>query len=206
MYINPKQTLRAIDRCLSESEPTNLPALKRAYQHTVRLHSQLLSVIYDLETFEHAASVKSFAQEQSRGAHLGTAIILTLNESLPSMKKLTEAIEEHWKVMLHAAIGKTAWQGPLPYFEKAFVEIEVVTPTGSNNARLWDASNRAVNVIINSLKGIFFEDDNLEYMAFSVVGDGAKKVLRSSVFLSWTYHVKLKLGVFDHKKGKTMRM
>ena len=31
---------------------------------------------------------------------------------------------------------------PLPYFEKAFVEIEIVTPRGSNNARVWDTSNR----------------------------------------------------------------
>ena len=175
MYINLKQTLRAIDRCLPESEPTDLPALKRAYQHTVRLHSQLLSVIYDLEAFEHAASDKSFAQEQSRGAHLGTAIILTLNESLPSMKKLTEAIEEHWKAMLHAAIKKAARQGPLPHFEKAYVEIEIITPRGSDNARVWDTSNRAINVIINNLKGIFFEDDNMEHMAFSVVGRWGKK-------------------------------
>ena len=29
--------------------------------------------------------------------------------------------------------------------------------------------NRAINLIINNLKGIFFRDDDFEHMAFSVV-------------------------------------
>ena len=45
-----------------------------------------------------------------------------------------------------------------------------ITPRGTNNANVWDTSNRAINVIINNLKGIFFRDDNMEHMAFSVVG------------------------------------
>ena len=91
------------------------------------------------------------------------------------MKRLTEAIEEHWKAMLHEAVKEAARQDQLPYFEKAFVQIEIVTPRGSDNAKLWDTSNRAINVIINNLKGIFFEDDNMEHMAFSVVGKWGKK-------------------------------
>ncbi len=55
------------------------------------------------------------------------------------------------------------------------VKIEIVTPRGSDNARLWDTSNRAINVIINNLKGIFFEDDNMEHMAFSVAGRWGEK-------------------------------
>lgn len=46
----------------------------------------------------------------------------------------------------------------------------MATPKGSDNARLWDTSNRAVNLIINNLKGVFFEDDNHEHMAFGVAG------------------------------------
>ena len=45
--------------------------------------------------------------------------------------------------MLHTAIDKAARQAPLPYFDKAMVEIEIVTPRGSDNARLWDTSNRS---------------------------------------------------------------
>ena len=100
---------------------------------------------------------------------------LKIDEPLPSMKKLTEAVEEHWKAMIHAAISDAAAQEPLPYFEKAFVEIEIVTPRGSDNARVWDTSNRAIQVILNNLKGIFFHDDDMEHMAFSVVGRWGEK-------------------------------
>lgn len=77
--------------------------------------------------------------------------------------------------MIHAAIEQAACQDPLPYFKKAFVELEIVTPRGSGNGRLWDTSNRAINVVINNLKGIFFEDDNMEHLAFSVVGKWGKQ-------------------------------
>lgn len=68
------------------------------------------------------------------------------------------------------AISEAARQDPLPYFEKAFVTIRIVTPRGSHNARVWDTSNRAIQIILNNPKGIFFEDDNIEHMAFSVIG------------------------------------
>ena len=55
------------------------------------------------------------------------------------------------------------------------MEIEIITPRGSDNARLWDTSNRAIQVILNNLKGILFEDDNMEHMAFSVVGRWGEK-------------------------------
>ena len=97
-------------------------------------------------------------------------VTLTLREPLPAMKHLSESVEEHWKAMIHTAIAEAASLGPLPYFEKALVEIEITTPRGTNNSRVWDTSNRAINVIINNLKGIFFRDDNMEHMAFSVVG------------------------------------
>lgn len=92
------------------------------YDLTLRLQSQLLGVIYDMETFSPAAR-----------------------------------------------------QEPLPRFEKAMAEIEIITPRGANNANVWDTSNRAINVIINNLKGIFFQDDNMEHMAFSVVGSWGEK-------------------------------
>ena len=54
--------------------------------------------------------------------------------------------------------------------EWLFVQIEVTTPRGSNNRQLWDTCNRAVNLVINNLKGIFFWDNDLEHMACSVIG------------------------------------
>lgn len=147
------------------------------YDLTLRLQSQLLSVIYDTETFggNGDRSCECLADEHSAGRNDGSTVTLTISEPLPSMKKMTEAIEEHWKTMLHTAIDEAAQQAILPYFEKAMVEIKIITSRGSNNARLWDTSNRAINVVINNLKGIFFEDDNMEHMAFSVVGRWGEK-------------------------------
>ena len=171
MYIDVEKTLAAIGRDLQRESGPGSAELKRAYAQTLRLQSQLLSLIYDVEDyFRCSEREESFAREMTQGANDGTVVTLTILEPLPSMKRLTEAIEEHWKAMIHEAIGQASRQGPLPHFEKAMVELEIVTPRGSDNARLWDTSNRAINVIINNLKGIFFEDDNMEHMAFSVVG------------------------------------
>lgn len=177
MHTDLKKTLAAVGRCLPvEGEPT-WEQLHRMYDLTLRLMSQELSVIYDREAFgrPEGQEQQTFARRQSAGVNNGTAVILTIAEPLPAMKKLTEAVEEHWKTMLHTTIGETAQQGRLPYFEKAFVEMEIITPRGSDNARLWDTSNRAIQVILNNLKGIFFEDDNMEHMAFSVVGRWGEK-------------------------------
>ena len=70
---------------------------------------------------------------------------------------------------------KAAQERELPFFEKAFAWIRVVTPRGTNNANLWDTSNRAVNLIINNLKGIFFQDDNIAHMGFGVIGEWGEK-------------------------------
>lgn len=175
MNIDLKKTTAQIDRCLPDSGEVDLVRLHKMYELTLRLQSQLLAVIYDVETFQAPATRGSLAWKHSRGVNDGLSVTLTIFEPLPSMKKLTEAIEEHWKAMLHTAIDEVARQAPLPYFDKAMVEIEIVTPRGSDNAQLWDTSNRAINVIINNLKGIFFEDDNMEHMAFSVVGRWGEK-------------------------------
>ena len=175
MNISLKKTIAQIDHCLMDSGEVNLAQHHRMYKLTLRLQSQLLSVIYDVEIFGGSSTRGNLAQEQSHGVNDGASVTLAIFEPLPTMKKLTEAIEEHWKAMLHAAIDEAARQASLPHFDKSMVEIEIVTPRGSDNARLWDTSNRAINVIINNLKGIFFEDDNMEHMAFSVVGQWGEK-------------------------------
>lgn len=183
MYINLKKTLASIDR--------NIPGnLCRAYDHTLLLRSQLLSLLQDREDFSAPAAQKgALARRKCAGHNNGGVVTLTIQEPLPSQKELTEAVEEHWKSMLHAAVQAAAQQKPLPWFEKAFVEVEIVTPRGSNNARAWDTSNRAIQVILNNLKGIFFHDDDMEHMAFSVVGqwgEGAgKTVIRVWDFDKW---------------------
>ena len=84
------------------------------------------------------------------------------------MKELTGAVEQHWATMIHDAIEKESISG-IPKFQKAMVMIEVTAPRGTENPRVWDTSNRAINLVINNIKGIFFWDDDFEHMAFSIV-------------------------------------
>ena len=173
MNINLKKTIALIEHCLSDDGGANTIQLYKMYDLTLRLQSQLLSVIYDMETF--GGSAERIANAHSGGENKNSVVTLVIMEPLPSMKRLTEAVEEHWKAMIHAAIREAAQQRPLSYFNKAMVEIEIITPRGSNNAQLWDTSNRSIQVVLNNLKGIFFEDDNMEHMAFSVAGRWGEK-------------------------------
>ena len=96
------------------------------------------------------------------------------------MKELTSSVQEHWITLIHDAIARESQTG-IPKFQKAMVTIEVTTPKGTNNAKVWDTSNRAINLIINNLKGIFFRDDDFEHMAFSVVanwGENGRTTIR----------------------------
>ena len=180
MYINIEKTLEQIWNCAAD-----ITDLHKAYELTLRLQSQLLALIYDTEVFSGPTGQERLADRKSFGQCNTGTVTLVLEEPLPSMKRLTEAVEEHWKAMIHAAISKAAQQESLPYFEKAMVEIEIITPKGTNNAQAWDTSNRAIQLILNNLKGIFFRDDNMEHMAFSVVGKWGEKgvtIIRISAF------------------------
>jgi len=105
------------------------------------------------------------------GTVAGETVILTINETLPSFRELTATTADYWQDLIQSAIEKSAENQRPPYFDKAFVWIEVTKQKYSDNSKLWDTSNRAINLIINNLKGAFFKDDNLEHMAFGVVGD-----------------------------------
>lgn len=136
--------------------------LKKAYQLVLRLRSQLIGVIYDMEMCAPNAqtSVCDNTDKQS--------VTLLIDEPLPGMKELTSSVQEHWITLIHDAIAQESQTG-IPKFQKAMVTIDVTTPRGTNNAKVWDTSNRAINLIINNLKGIFFRDDDFDHMAFSVV-------------------------------------
>ncbi len=205
MYISLNKTLTAINRCLPAAGEATQKQLYQMYDLSLRLTSQILAVIYDHESFTSPAQqeYRRLAQQQSSGDNTGGTVTLTIQEALPAMKRLTEALEEHWKEMIHAAIADTARQEPLPYFNKAFVEIEIVTHKGSNNTQVWDTSNRAIQVILNNLKGIFFQDDNMEHMAFSVVGRWGEKgatIIRVSDFEQIKANQRHK--VLDEKQAK----
>jgi len=97
--------------------------------------------------------------------------VLEIGETLPHTKDCrTPAVNDHWLGCVHAAIGRLAKKAAVPSFDMAMVGFRIGKPRNTNNAQLWDASNRALNLVINNLKGVFFPDDNIEHMAFSVFG------------------------------------
>ena len=170
MYIDLMKTLMKIEKLLPENEVQDTAQLERAYALTLRLRSQLIAVQYDMEQFGMGTmpSVdKPVAQPPQTEKEM---VMLTIPEPLPARKELTSNVEEHWIKMIHDAIAQESKTG-LPYFEKAFVLIRIRTPRGTNNKRVWDTSNRAINVVINNLKGIFFDDDDFEHMACGIVAD-----------------------------------
>ena len=171
MYINLRKTLRDIERRLPEYREPTQEELWRAYDTVLRLRSQVLAALRDREDFEGAqgADGERIAAQKSGGALWGQTVILSFQEPLPSQKELTAAVEEHWVDMLHAAFQKAAEQGTLPHFQKALVVIHIATPRGSGNT-----SNRAIQVILNNLKGVLFPDDDMEHMAFAVAGHWAE--------------------------------
>jgi hypothetical protein len=170
MYIDLWKTLEKIEDQLPEDKTPEPAQLEKAYELTLRLRSQLIAVQYDMEQFGMGIvppvdePVAQLPQAEKK------MVVLTIPEPLPARKELTSNVEEHWIKMIHDAIAQESKTG-LPYFEKTFVLIRIWTPRGTNNKRVWDTSNRAINVVINNLKGIFFDDDDFEHMACGIVAD-----------------------------------
>ena len=164
MYINFHRMLEKIEENLPKNRGITFGMLEKAYAQTLRLRSQLLGAMYDRLDFgsEPKRTIGAVSSSQT-----DSVVCLTIPEPLPGLKELTGTVEDHWTRMIHEAIAQQA-KTAIPYFEKAHVHIRITTPRGTHNHRLWDTSNRAINVIINNLKGIFFDDDNFEHMSFSI--------------------------------------
>ncbi len=152
MYINLRKTLAQIEKTLPQEGAQDIIKLQKAYDITLRLRSQIIGVIYDLKQYSNATENNTPKRENRN--HNKQAVTLIIPEPLPGLKELTGAVEEHWITMIHDEIEKESETG-VPKFQKAMVMIEITTPRGTNNPKVWDTSNRAINLIINNLKGIF---------------------------------------------------
>ena len=184
LYINLRKTLNQIENALPPEGVQDVIKLQKAYELTLRLRSQIIGIIYDMKQYTGSAEIDFPYQEVSDKKQTVTLII---PEPLPGIKELTGAVEEHWITMIHDAIEKESITG-IPKFQKAMVMIEVTTPRGTDNPRVWDTSNRAINLVINNLKGIFFRDDDFEHMAFSVVakwGKSGRTTIRICELSQW---------------------
>ena len=51
MDLNLMKTLKLIEKLISEADFINIEKLKKAYSQTLKLRSQLISVIYDIEEY-----------------------------------------------------------------------------------------------------------------------------------------------------------
>ena len=171
MFLNLKTTLKKIEKLITEANGVDEKKLTRAYEETLRLRSQLIGILDDIEEF---APIRQTENNRVPSYQTETVdkrvVVIKINEPLPALKEMTEAVELHWVKLIHQAIAEESNTG-IPKFKKAFVLIEITTPRGTKNTKVWDTSNRAINVIINNLKGIFFEDDNFEHMACGIVAD-----------------------------------
>ena len=172
MLIDLHKTLDRITENLSTDGRVTFEMLEKAYEQTLWLRSHILGVMYDMIDFG-SASKRTIGEVSVSQTDSDKIVCLVIQEPLPGLKELTGTLEEHWARMIHEAIAKQAKIG-IPRFEKAHVHIRITAPRGTNNSKVWDTSNRAINVIINNLKGIFFDDDDFEHMSCSVEASWGK--------------------------------
>lgn len=172
MFIDLHKALERVEENLPKDRKITFEMLEKAYEQTLWLRSHILGVMYDMIDFGSATkrSIGEVSVSQTDSAKM---VCLVIPEPLPGLKELTGTLEEHWVRMIHEAIAKQAKTG-IPRFEKAHVHIRITAPRGTNNSKVWDTSNRAINVIINNLKGIFFDDDDFEHMSCSMEASWGK--------------------------------
>ena len=173
MFIDLHKTLDRITENLPTDGRVTFEMLEKAYEQTLWLRSHILGVMYDMIDFG-SATKRTIWEVSVPQTDSDRVICLVIPEPLPGLKELTGTVEEHWTRMIHEAIAMQAKIG-IPYFEKAHVHIRITAPRGTNNAKVWDTSNRAINVIINNLKGIFFDDDDFEHMSCSIEASWGKR-------------------------------
>ena len=170
MFIDLHKALERVEENLPKDRRITFEMLEKAYEQTLRLRSHILGVMYDMIDFG-SASKRTIGEVSV--SQTDSVVCLTIPEPLPGLKELTGTVEDHWSRMIHEAIAKQAKTG-IPRFEKAHVHIRITAPRGTNNSKVWDTSNRAINVIINNLKGIFFDDDDFEHMSCSIEASWGK--------------------------------
>ena len=189
MFIDLHKALERVEENLPKDRRITFEMLEKAYEQTLWLRSHILGVMYDMIDFG-SATKRIIGEVSVSQTDSNQMVCLVIPEPLPGLKELTGTLEEHWVRMIHEAIAKQAKIG-IPRFEKAHVHIRITAPRGTNNSKVWDTSNRAINLVINNLKGIFFRDDDFEHMAFSVVAkwdEIGKTTIRICEFSQWENH------------------
>ena len=172
MFIDLHKALERVEENLPKDRRITFEMLEKAYEQTLWLRSHILGVMYDMIDFG-SATKRTIGEVSVSQTDSDKMVCLVIPEPLPGLKELTGTVEEHWTRMIQEAIAKQAKTG-IPRFEKAHVHIRITAPRGTNNSKVWDTSNRCLNVIMNNLKGIFFDDDDFEHMSCSIEASWGK--------------------------------
>ena len=183
MFIDLHKALERVEENLPKDRRITFEMLEKAYEQTLWLRSHILGVMYDMIDFG-SATKRVIGEVSVSQTDSDQMVCLVIPEPLPGLKELTGTLEEHWVRMIHEAIARQAKIG-IPRFEKAHVHIRITAPRGTNNSKVWDTSNRAINLVINNLKGIFFRDDDFEHMALALWQIGVKLAGQPSAFASF---------------------
>lgn len=150
--------------------------LQASYELATKIKYEIISLESELSLASPALAPKHNFFSKVEGNLEDAIICLEIGEEIPHMKaELSASGHEYWLNLIHTAIYKLSEKESVPKYEKAFVGIYTGMPKGYNNTRIWDASNRAINLILKNLKGVFFPDDDIEHMAFSVVGGWSRE-------------------------------
>ena len=87
MNLNLMKTLKSIERSLSKEKVT-IEELKKTYEQTLRLKSQLISVIYDMEHFSFSKKIQNKEISTENFSYINKrTVTLVINESLPPIKR-----------------------------------------------------------------------------------------------------------------------
>lgn len=82
MNLDLTKTLNSIEKLLKQSDIYDIQILQKAYEQTLRLRSQLISVIYDNRQFVYEEKTETKAPKQIRPIRKDM-IELVINEPLP---------------------------------------------------------------------------------------------------------------------------
>lgn len=91
---------------------------------------------------------------------------------IPKIKTAyTPETRQWWYSMARNAVLKAKQEYPsLPFYDRAFVIVDIHSPSPVTSANNWDTANRACNLVFNGLKGLLFHDDSVDHMAYAVTG------------------------------------
>lgn len=91
---------------------------------------------------------------------------------IPKIKTAyTSESRQWWYSMARNAVLKAKQEYlSLPFYDRAFVIVDIHSPSPITSANNWDTANRACNLVFNGIKGLLFHDDSVDHMAYAVTG------------------------------------